>query len=624
MKKTIEYLMATTALILVSAGCSFLDISPDLGMDEQEVFSTWANYDAYFKQVYYGKKGEDLKFNISLGYPLSVDMNDRRFAWVSCTDMSDNGRRVRSANFKMGSFGENVIDWTTSTSRKPISDAMFHVIRVVNKCIENVDMLQDGKEDEINDMLGQCYFIRGYAHFVLCRMFGGMPYLDHSLKAGEDWDLTRLSGYETYRRAADDMYTAYRYLEKAGKMRRDAVSGAGHLRNDPDMEWPCGVAALAMRSRVLLYAASPLNNTGNDTGKWKDAADAATLALQKASEYGYSLVSGQDWHTNTWGVPYSEEHIWAWNYGNSNGTGNWTGIFTLFQNNNASSSGGICPTQNHVDRYETIDGYALNTEADRKMATAAGSYNEQDPYSNRDPRLDYSVIHDGSKDDYNNGRNSINIHYDPEKGIWPSTRLAGSDKSFTTGIDWGSQDTKGYTNTGYYCYRWWNGRGDRTRYHHTDPLVRLAELYLNYAEAANEYAGPKTTVGSNEMTAEEAVNFIRRRVGMPDVRQEYTTDNATFRERIQNERTVELAFEGNHYYYDIRRWKIAPQTMSAPQMGMRVEKTEVSAEYPNGRKYIRTLLPANRQSVWKDAMYYIAFPTEEANKMSNFINNEIW
>lgn len=86
------------------------------------------------------------------------------------------------------------------------------------------------------------------------------------------------------------------------------------------------------------------------------------------------------------------------------------------------------------------------------------------------------------------------------------------------------------------------------------------------------------------------------------------------RERIRNERCVELAFEGHHYYHDIRRWKIAPQTMTQPLMGMYIEKTAVSAEYPRGRRYIRRAIPSNRQANWKNAMYYLPFPAEEANK----------
>ena len=83
---------------------------------------------------------------------------------------------------------------------------------------------------------------------------------------------------------------------------------------------------------------------------------------------------------------------------------------------------------------------------------------------------------------------------------------------------------------------------------------------------------------------------------------------------------MELAFEGHHYYHDIRRWKIAEQTMGQVLYGMRIEKTPVSAGYPNGKKYTRTALPNNRQCLWKDYMYFLPFPDNEAYTMKNFEN----
>lgn len=111
---------------------------------------------------------------------------------------------------------------------------------------------------------------------------------------------------------------------------------------------------------------------------------------------------------------------------------------------------------------------------------------------------------------------------------------------------------------------------------------------------------------------------------MPGVQDRFTSDKDSFRERVQNERTVELAFEGHHYYLDIRRWKIAPKTMTQTLMGIYVEKVPVSEEHPAGRRYERRSIPANRQGSWKQAMYYIPFPTDEVNKMKNFTNNEVW
>jgi hypothetical protein len=127
-----------------------------------------------------------------------------------------------------------------------------------------------------------------------------------------------------------------------------------------------------------------------------------------------------------------------------------------------------------------------------------------------------------------------------------------------------------------------------------------------------------------QITAEDAVNLVRRRAGLDDVRSEFTSSKDDMRDRIQNEKTVEFLFEGNHYFVDSRRWKVAPERMRGPLHGMHVEKVKVTPDYPNGRKYVRKELPQNRQSAWKDAMNYFFLPSKEANKLANYKNNERW
>ena len=117
---------------------------------------------------------------------------------------------------------------------------------------------------------------------------------------------------------------------------------------------------------------------------------------------------------------------------------------------------------------------------------------------------------------------------------------------------------------------------------------------------------------------------LANRVGMPDARSEYVGSKDAFRDYVRNERCVELAFESNHYYFDIRRWKTAPETMGQPLMGMYIESCPVDAEHPVGRKYERRRIPDNRQCVWKDVMYWWPFPDSQADKLVVFKNNERW
>ena len=120
------------------------------------------------------------------------------------------------------------------------------------------------------------------------------------------------------------------------------------------------------------------------------------------------------------------------------------------------------------------------------------------------------------------------------------------------------------------------------------------------------------------------MNVIRRRAGIADVRSEYTGSAAALRERIQNERCVEFAFESNHYWFDIRRWKTAPQLMTATLQGMYIATCPPDAEHPLGKVYTRRDLSSARQGTWKDCMYVLPFSHSEEITMTNFVNNAPW
>lgn len=614
MKKFFNTIMIVAAVSLT--GCDWLDINPESGLDEAEVFTIWDNYKSYFDYVYNGGST-----NIKLGYPAYLDTWNLRFTWAALTDMADCGRLVRAQNIKAGTLGANVSVFTTDQSRRPISYSMFKVIRICNKAIANIDRVQNiPTEKDKEDILGQAYFIRAYAHFVLCRYFGGMPYLKDALEADDNWDLPRLSSHDTYVLCAEDFEEAYVHLKAAGKVRRDAAPGQpGHL-NSPDIAKPNGAAAKAMKARALLYAASPLSNQ-NGQQDWENAAEACAEALKIALENSYDLLPLGSWKNNFISSKYTNEQLWAWDMGSSKNNNAAYSCIYPYAISNYSNASGDCPTQNFVDRFETIYGEPLMTESDREAAIEEGHYVEQNPYNDRDPRLDLTVLHDGSV--VAGCKTGVNFYYDPDQKLYPGTTIKGASAARMFGNEWGSDNNKGLTNTGYFVNKWWDGNYN-TSYNRSDPLIRLAELYLNYAEAVNEAYGPEGTAGGLDLTAVQAVNKVRFRVGMPDVLDRFTGDKNSFRERIRNERIVELAFEGHHYYLDIRRWKIAPQTMTQTLMGMYVEKVPVSEEYPIGRRFERRAIPSNRQSTWKDAMYYLPFPVEETNKMKNFVNNPIW
>ena len=238
-----------------------------------------------------------------------------------------------------------------------------------------------------------------------------------------------------------------------------------------------------------------------------------------------------------------------------------------------------------------------------------GHYKEQDPYVNRDPRFYIDIIYNEAPIP---GYVTAKIYNELVGGVnKPSVLL---DPLY-----------QGITYTGYYQRKLWGDQSvlNKVQPLCTDPIMRLGELYLNYAEAANEAYGPSSAAPGASMTSVQAINKIRTRVGQPDVLAQFTTSKDIFRPRVKNERIVELCFEG-HHYFDIRRWMDAPAIMSGQLIGMDVQKVTVSTTYPKGYQYTRRPLPAERQVRWKEAMYYLPFNTSDNYKMKKFVPNVVW
>lgn len=621
------------ALAALAVSCKYLDISPEQGLSEEEVFSNYTNFCNFLNGCY--DMGSDRTSvnnstpkNLFYGtIPIGLDHTVSRYVMSTLTDLADCGRNRDCLKMKGGSLSGCVS--TVYWAPMPIFVSNWICIRKANLCIEHINDLTDCTEKEKYDLLAQAYFIRAWCHMHLCIYYGGQPYVDHSIGANESGDFTRESSLDTYLKCADDFQTSYEYFVKCGRLRRDPVSGSGHLSSSKQAI-PAGAAALAARGRCLLYAASPLSNTTGDPALWEKAAKANGEALKVALSCGYTLVPGEEWTTNWKGTAYTNEQIWAIHIGRFKANGMWHVNYLPMAVSAVTYGGGEFPTQQCVDLYETIWGDPLYTDEERQAAYNMNDkgvqgpdgllhrYYEQNPYANRDPRFYQTIVYDGSTAEGVKG--VINIHYDPSSKMWPSTSLDGNTVMF--GAEWNSGDVPN-TSTGYCSRHHWNGHYKDITSSMTEPVIRLAEVYLNYAEAVNMAYGPEGTA-EGQLTALKAVNLIRKRAGMPDVLPVFASDRDALNRRIQNERTVEMMFEGHHYYEDERRWKIAPERMRGPLLGMYVEACAQSAEHPLGRSFTRRELAPSHQSTWKDPMYYFYLPDSESNKYQNYIDNEKW
>jgi starch-binding outer membrane protein, SusD/RagB family len=641
MKKYILLLLIAGVSVTLTTSClkKYLDKAPEQGLSESQIFTKLDNFKLFFDGVYNGMQlwnGSYADYNIKSAFPWYWDCWDQKYSQESVTDAADMGRYMEGHAWKSGNMSETIVNKLTYDGvRNPVLQSMFYCIRVSNIALMNVSKIEDGTAVDKDDLRGQAYFIRALSHFTLFQYWGPMPYLTKPLGPTDVWDIPRLSKHETCIKIAQDFDSAYFYFNRAGLIRRDPAPGVpGHGSYDAyQMYRPNGMAALGYKSRALLTAASPLNNELGVTD-WQVAAKASWDALKLAEDNGVTLLTFANRYLNYWGNDVSDEDLWSYSAGNLNWnmSSGWRantnrGSGQTFMNgifgNSTGSNSGICPTQNFVDNYETIFGEPLNTPADRAAAAATvpSHYNEQDPFTGRDPRLAQDIIYNQSPCQ-NYTSNKAQIYISIVGGVTNYSELLSTNAVTKT--------TLGVTQTGYYLRKgWYNNSTKNTAATQiwTDPLCRLAEMYLNYAEAANEAYGPTSlsTPGATK-SALDAINQIRARAGMPAVLAAYTADANAFRPRIKNERNVELAFEG-FYRDDIIRWAELQQHMSATIIGNIPEKLAAGYDplvYPTGFKYTRAPLSADRQPVWKPQMYYLPFNNADALKMKNFVPNPVW
>jgi starch-binding outer membrane protein, SusD/RagB family len=642
MKKFKIIMLVTGLIILISTSCKqflegYLDKAPEQGLPEEQIFTKLTNFKLFFDAVYAGRStrsglwsGGMSDFNIKECFPLYWDAWDQKYSIDGVTDAADMGRYMEGHAWKSGNMSETIVNkMTYDGARNPTLASCFMDIRIANIALLNVDRIADATPAEINDLRAQAYFVRALCHMTLFKFWGRMPYITFVIGANPtEWDLPRLSNHETLTKVAADFDTAYFYFEKAGMIRRDPPFGVpGHGQySSYQMYRPNGMVAKAWKAKALLWAASPLSNEHGVTD-WQDAAVAAWDALKLAQDNGVSLIPMIDRTKNYYGADVCDESLWSYTAGLNNwNSGNWAsstnrGNFQTFFNGvlfaSTGSNSGICPTQNYIDKYETIFGEPLNTQADRDAAALAGHYNEQTPFVGRDPRLAIDIMYNQSPCSGWGTPATTN-----RAEIWFS--VSGGVTSWSELLN---QGYLGITRTGYYIRKIWFNNSSRVTGQSivADPLCRMAEVYLNYAEAANEaYGGPTGIAPGATMTALDAVNAVRTRAGMPNVLAAYTDTKDHFRTRIKNERAVELAYEGHHYYNDIKRWMDLPTVMGSTLYGMVAEKVTVSPTYPTGFKYVRQPLSADRQPVWKPQMYYLPFNNSDALKMTQFVANPVW
>jgi len=440
---------------------------------------------------------------------------------------------------------------------------MYQAIRKANQFLERIDAVPNGTQDVKDRLKGEVKFLRAWFYFELMKQYGGVPIIRQSQGLDENLEVSR----NTYDECADFVV---RELDEAAALPIAA----------PQVGRATKGSALALKSRVLLYWASPLNNPGSDNARWQRAAQAAqdVISLGKYALFSDYRTLFQPENENNVEVIFDKQYRYpAYVHGHD------TYHTPYSKGNFASGWGGTSVTQEFVDAYEMVDG---------KMTTQSPLYDPQAPYQNRDPRFYATVLFDGAQ--FTIGGKEVTIE----------TRVGGEN-----GLR-GNQDA---TKTGYYLGKFLNrnyvvnyARDGGFDSEQNWILLRYAEILLNYAEAQNEAAGPDGTVYA-------ALNLIRDRAGMPDLPGGLAKD--AMRDRIRNERRVELAFE-EHRFWDIRRWKIAQNVLNGPVHGV-----EITAG-PDGRRTFNRFPVETRY--FQPRNYVEPIIQEEINKNKNLQQNQGW
>jgi hypothetical protein len=506
-------------------------------------------------------------------------------------------------------------------------------LQYVNRFIEEMGKFTWAGKDVVNTMfkdqvngeahalraLQMFYYLRAHAGYVNGTLMG-VPCLTKSETAGDDFNVARSTFQECIEQILSDLEVAGQYLPYDYADIKDADIPAKYteigVKNAADynrvfgeskMGRMSGRIAAAIEAQVKLFAASPAYSDQSGV-TWEDAAKKAAELLNTIGGVSGIDPTGNHWYNNldeiraSMGGKMPAEIIWRGNISETNGLESDCYPASLFGNAR------INPTQNLVDAFPMANGYPIS-------ANGSG-YDPQNPYVGRDPRFDLYIVHDGS-----------------DFGPYRSTEKKKNEELINTTIDDNNNEdgldaTKGGapTRTGYFMRKLLNedcinkmkdGTGMSAQLHY-DARIRYTEIFLIYAEAANEAYGPKGTAPGASYSAYDVIKAIRERAGITDTGylDECAGSTDAMRELIRNERRIELCFEG-HRFWDLRRWKVGLAKLNEPVKAMEIKTV-------NGKKTYSVVDVKNEKRNYDDCMYYGPVPESEINKWSALKQNDGW
>lgn len=552
------YISAAISIAFTLSSCNgFLDREEDSFIDKTATFDSYNRTKQYLTYAY-------------TLLPDGLNRFSREAMLASATD--DAEFAIESAEIQQFNNGS----WNALNNPDDVWNRYYSGISKCCTLLENtnhvnldISRLDPEKQVEYANSLkdirmwrAEARFLRAYFHFELLKRYGPIPIVTSTLSINGNYENTPRP---TMKEVVD-------FIAKECDIAADTLELTPWRNVNDAFGRATKGAALALKSRLLLYAASPLYvdfgdtneaNKPTDVALWKSAADAAKAVIDLNQ---YELASSYaDLFKNDF---QNKEYIFVRRYAANSD----------FEKSNFPVSfggqGGTNPSQNLVDDYEMLDGTPFDWNDPAKAAQ---------PFENRDARLGATIL----------------MNMAPFKGKKVATYPEGADAS----------PNPNATKTGYYLRKFLNEdvniQTGGSSNGHVVPLFRLAEIYLNYAEALNECDPTNPDIALY-------LNKVRNRASLPNVS---ALSQEQMRAVIQHERRVELAFE-EHRSWDVRRWKIASSTLGAPLMGVQIERKPLGGY---------TYMPVKvEQRVFQPKMYWYPIPQSEVLKLKQWKQNNGW
>lgn len=511
-------------------------------------------------------------------------------------DVNNNYRKIATgqwaANF-------NPLDqWTNSKA----------AIQYVNIFLAEADKVKWAKDPNVSKLFaqrlkGEAYGLRALYMYYLLQAHSGVSASDQLLGvplvlepegANSNFDIPRNTFQECMDQIYADLAKAKELLPLDFEMASSLPAGYTNLDDynrvfgDYARQRMSGRIVMFVKAQVALLAASPAFSSGSTT-TWANAADYAGQLLVLNGGISGLDATGLTWYRNTAQIEAlgsgmnTKEVAWRTDVANSNNLEADNFPPTLY------GRGRINPTQNLVDAFPDANGYPITNPL--------SNYNPANPYANRDPRLKTFIL----------------VNQDVA-GVSNTVITTASNGTTNDALNKAVTSTR----TGYYMKKLLRqdvnlNPTSTTQQRHYRPRMRYTELYLNYAEAANEAWGPLVG-GSYGFSAYDVIKAIRKRAGfaVDNYLESIKADKDAMRVLIRNERRLELCFEGFRFW-DLRRWK---SSLVEPAQGMNIQGTTTVPTY--------TKISSVENRVFDNHMNYGPIPYSEILKFKSLTQNKGW